>query len=352
MSNLKRCPKCGRLLPTSDYYAKGNGLQSWCKDCCKRHGRLRNGTTGKYRTPEKESSKAMGTSPNYQQLNLNFDMNEKEVKTIRLMEDARTGDNVVSFVYETNDYSKFVTFRENREPDHVGRIVGNMLEYGVIQKPIVCTIHRDYPDKLVIVDGNNSFNARIQLGQPIPYIVLNEATPREMTALNLVSKNWTNRNYIDLYASLGYADYLIYQNLLKEYELSCRSLECILRLSTTQDGSVKHNGNSHHAVARGLFKCKNTKRSLEIIDFLMKIKKIENGRSSIYKADCFVAVIVRLFNFSQFVPERLLKKMEVFPFLISKQADATGYLEMAEKIYNYRQKPEYIVRFDSIKFNR
>lgn len=351
---MKRCAKCGRLLPTSDYYAKGNGLQSWCKDCCKAHGRLRNGTTGKYRTPEKESSETMGTSPKHQQLNLNFEgtMNEKEVKTISLMEDAHTGDNVVSFVYETNDYNKFVTFRENREPDHVGRIVSNMLEYGAIQKPIVCTIHRDYPGKLVIVDGNNSFNARIQLGKPIPYIVLNEATPREMTALNLVSKNWTNRNYIDLYASLGYSDYLIYQNLLKEYDFSCRSLEYILRLSTTNDSSVRGHGNAHHAVARGLFKCKDTKRSLEIIDFLMKIKKIENGRSIIYKADYFVAAIVRLFNYSQFEPERLLKKMESFPFFISKQADATGYLEMVEKIYNHRQKPEYVVKFDSIKFNK
>ena len=84
----------------------------------------------------------------------------------------------------------------------------------------------------------------------------------------------------------------------------------------------------------------------------MKMKKIENGRSNIYKADFFVAAIVRLFNFSMFNPERMIKKMESFPFLISKQADATGYLNMAEKIYNHRQKPETIVKFDSIKFNK
>lgn len=281
-----------------------------------------------------------------------MDLNVKEVKTINLMENARTGDEVVSFVYETKDYNKFVTFRENRVPDHVGRIASNMIEYGAIQKPIVCTIHRDYPGKLVIVDGNNSFNARIQLRQPIPYIVLKEATPREMTALNLVSKNWTNRNYIDFYASVGLSDYLIYQNLLNEYDFSCRSMEYILRLSTTNDRSETRHGNTHHAVSRGLFKCKDTKRSLEIIDFLMKMKKIENGRSNIYKADFFVDAIVRLFNFSKFNPERMIKKMESFPFLISKQADATGYLNMAEKIYNHRQKPETIVKFDSIKFNK
>ena len=105
---MKRCSKCGRLLPTSDYYAKGNGLQSWCKECCKAHGRLRNGTTGKYRTPEKESSKTMGTSPKHQQLNLNFEgtRNETEVKTISSTDDDNTGDNDVSCVYEDTDSNK------------------------------------------------------------------------------------------------------------------------------------------------------------------------------------------------------------------------------------------------------
>lgn len=349
---MRRCAKCGRLLPTSDYYAKGNGLQSWCKDCCKAHGRLRNGTTGKYRTPEKESSETMGTSPKQKQLTLNFEgtMTEKEVKTIALMEDAHTGDSVVSFVYETRDYSKFVTFKENREPDHVGRILSNMREYGAIQKPIVCTIHPDYPGKLVVVDGNNSRIARMQLNLPIPYIVLNNATPREMTALNLVSKNWNTRNYVDLYASMGYSDYLIFQNLLKEYpEFSCRSMKFILQLSTANDQNGR---DGSYKLERGMFKCKDTQRSIDIIKFLRKVKEIENGRSSVYKMDYFITCIIRLFNHKSFDPERLLSKIKTFPFLLIKQPDATSYLNMIEEIYNHRQKKEYIVKFDEIKFNK
>ena len=47
----KTCPKCGRTLPNTEFYAKGDNLQSWCKDCVKDHGRLRNGSTGVYRSP-------------------------------------------------------------------------------------------------------------------------------------------------------------------------------------------------------------------------------------------------------------------------------------------------------------
>lgn len=46
----KTCTKCGRTLPLSEFYKKSyGGYQSQCKDCCKEHGRLRNGYTGEYR---------------------------------------------------------------------------------------------------------------------------------------------------------------------------------------------------------------------------------------------------------------------------------------------------------------
>lgn len=52
-----RCKCCGKLKPSSDFYRRGtNGLQSWCKECCKEHGRLRNGTTGEYKTEENYES--------------------------------------------------------------------------------------------------------------------------------------------------------------------------------------------------------------------------------------------------------------------------------------------------------
>lgn len=48
-TEMRTCAKCGRQLPLSEFYQKNDGYQSWCKDCCKDHGRLRNGTTGEYR---------------------------------------------------------------------------------------------------------------------------------------------------------------------------------------------------------------------------------------------------------------------------------------------------------------
>ena len=47
--NTRKCTNCGRELSESQFYRRGNKLQSWCIDCQKQHGRLRNGTTGEYR---------------------------------------------------------------------------------------------------------------------------------------------------------------------------------------------------------------------------------------------------------------------------------------------------------------
>ena len=54
---IRKCSKCGRELPLSEFYAKGKNLQSYCNDCMKEHGRLRNGTTGEYREPDETLSR-------------------------------------------------------------------------------------------------------------------------------------------------------------------------------------------------------------------------------------------------------------------------------------------------------
>ena len=48
------CTKCGRVLSEDNFYIRRDKgtYQSWCIDCCKAHGRLRNGTTGIYKKQE------------------------------------------------------------------------------------------------------------------------------------------------------------------------------------------------------------------------------------------------------------------------------------------------------------
>ena len=51
---MRMCTKCGRVLSEDNFYIRRDKgtYQSWCIDCCKAHGRLRNGTTGIYKKQE------------------------------------------------------------------------------------------------------------------------------------------------------------------------------------------------------------------------------------------------------------------------------------------------------------
>lgn len=49
MGELKKCTKCGRLLPLTEFYLHKGHHRSTCKDCCKKESqeaymRLKNGT--------------------------------------------------------------------------------------------------------------------------------------------------------------------------------------------------------------------------------------------------------------------------------------------------------------------
>lgn len=49
----KRCPKCGRELPLSEFYlnrATRDGLQTWCKECQKK--RVRSNYTNNHCNPD------------------------------------------------------------------------------------------------------------------------------------------------------------------------------------------------------------------------------------------------------------------------------------------------------------
>lgn len=282
-------------------------------------------------------------------------MNEKKIQVFGLMENAQTGDREVSAVYVSNDYSSFETFRGNREPDHVGMIVASMIEYGAINKPIICTTDPERPNVKIIADGNNSFNARMQLGLPIYYVLLENLTEREMIALNLTNRNWTKKNYVEFYAQKGYADYMIFKNLMDEFpEFTCSTIEAILTLSTTKDnyGDERCAKGQGLAIARGLFKCKNTQHSRELINLLMKIKRAEGQRANLYRQDQFVRAMVRCFNFKPFDGDRLVKKIEMFPFMFTKQPDTQGYIEMIESLYNFHQKEKGLVSFGELKFRK
>ena len=73
-------------------------------------------------------------------------------------------DRVIGHIYETTDYSKFKKLKGNRDPKTAKKIVNSINEVGYVLDPILIN------EKDEIIDGQNRFEAVMQLGLPVVYV--------------------------------------------------------------------------------------------------------------------------------------------------------------------------------------
>lgn len=314
MEVTKLCSKCGRVLPISEFYPRvnGKGVQSWCKDCCRSHGRLRNGTTGVYRM---------------------INQNEESME-------LEKNDEIVSSVFKTTDYNKFVKIAANREVDHVSHIKKSM-EGRFVPSPIVVN------EKMEVIDGQNRLEASKELGLPVYYCVFEGLGIEDVRAMNQASKNWNKKDYIDSYASEGKEDYVLFQKFKDLYPDFTTSVdEFLLRLALTNDRfSDGRHRLAYDAVKRGSFQIKDFQRSCEVADMVMAYKGLDNNRHPIYKRKEFACAIIKLARLPEFDNEEVIRKIKQYPRSFVPCRNTEDYIRMIEEIVNYRR------RTNKIRFN-
>lgn len=308
---MKECAKCHRLLPESCFYVRrDNGrLQSHCIDCCKAHGRLRNGYTGIYR---KDNT------------NLNNTIMDK----------------IVAQVYETYDYDKFhIMEKGNRDITHFEKIARQMKDIFLFTVIIV-------NDKYEIIDGQNRFMASRKLGKPIRYVIVEGYGVEETRLYNMEARNWQKKDFIRSYADQGNEEYVKIIEFQKRYrDFPSSVCEYFLRMSMCADSSEERGKNTFKSIQRGLFIVKNFERSCEIADMVMAYKQFCNEQKHpIYKRKEFVSAIIKLSRLDEFDNDLVVRKLKLNPRSFVPCLTSNEYIRMLEDIFNYRNKNK--VRFN------
>lgn len=247
-------------------------------------------------------------------------------------------DTMGAVVMWTTDYDKFTTFESNREPDHYKAIAQSMKEKP-LPKPILVTKHDDYPNKLVIIDGNNSFHARKMLGLPIPYLMMENATEEDMVRLNINLKPWHRIDYANLYAAQGMEAYQTYLDIVAETGFGHGAVQHLLELSFTNDASTQRpHGNRFK---KGHFVIPNLEKSKSIIKYLYSVKEIEDENSVVplrqneyvYKTTAFIEAVIELFRHEEFDSEWLLAGLRKNPKALKKVNDKRVCLSYLLDVY-------------------
>lgn len=134
-------------------------------------------------------------------------------KIMELLEMANGNDDeIVGFIYETKDYSKFKRIDGNRQVDHPHVIAESIKKHGVMNCPI--NVNENYG----VVDGQNRLVAFEQTDVPIRYIISNGAGIAECQAMNSCARNWTSDDFIESYAADGDPRYIALKESRKKHK--------------------------------------------------------------------------------------------------------------------------------------
>lgn len=236
-------------------------------------------------------------------------------------------------IYTTKDYSLFKTLDGNRSINHLhlARLRKSM------KKNLLTTIIQ-VNENFEIIDGQHRFLVCKELDLPLHYIISKKYGLNEVQILNANMQNWQISDYVNGYADLGYENYVIYRQFVKDYAF--QASVSILLLS-----GVHNSGNGEvSATTRfkdGLFKVKSLSDAKDMANKLKLIEPYYTG----YNKRFFVVAMYSMFKNKNFDFQEFVSKLKLQPTALKPCANITQYKSLIEDIYNYRRRDKVNLRF-------
>jgi len=234
----------------------------------------------------------------------------------------------------TNDYTKFVTNREQRpiNTSHARKIAENMADCGFIpSKPIQC-----YKDgaKLVVVDGHHRLEAAKTAGVYLYYIVEPKQCQDSMAAENSLVKPWAQIDFVRLYANRGAKDYM---ELLAYQE---KGIPLNMAASMLIDNSAA-SGNTGKSIKNGSFKIKSRNLINHVLSFVDEFSKNNPAAGT----RNFIAAISSCILCGEIDMEVLRSRIRENMSMVEKTSTFEAMLEQFERVYNFRSRSPIPLKF-------
>lgn len=145
------------------------------------------------------------------------------------------GDEVVRQIYKTYDYAKFGDLKQNRK---INAVNFAKLQRSMAEEQLLIPICVN--EKFEIIDGQHRARACQELGLPIYYYQEEGYGVQQMRRANLVSTNWNQDDFLNMYVSEEIMDYLVFKELIDNSGLSVSDLiKVIARLTSKAAPQVR-----------------------------------------------------------------------------------------------------------------
>lgn len=230
-------------------------------------------------------------------------------------------------INRTTDYNKFKFMPGNRKVNiaHVSQLKQSIQEDNLTAvKPIVIN------DKFQIIDGQHTFLACKDLGYSIYYIVQTGGNLSNVQSLNNSSRNWTGRDFIEMWKDRGNKNYQQLDEFMDRWRLTVGDSMRLLMNSV----SGMPAGNNFK---RGYFIVKDVEMAHRYAQMIYDFAPFTDS----YRRRTFVIAAMKAFKQPGYKHSRMLDQLNKFSKKIPISQDWRNYLKELDRIYNLDQKVKY-----------
>lgn len=246
----------------------------------------------------------------------------------------------------TKDLSIFKFLKGNRPPNpqHIKRLIKSIKTYGMLCNPILVN------EKHEIIDGQHRYLAAKEARSGIYYIIVKGYALSQVHTLNMNQKNWTKTEFLHGYANMGIESYIILRDFWNQNKW-LKLGDCIALCSNVsssvaiqkeriwKSGTVETKSNNFRA---GTWKVRDLNKARINA---AKLKSIEPYFREGYNQSTFVGTMLTLFNNKNYNHEHFLRKLQIQPSGLIRQATREQYKLLVESIYNYRSRNKVNLRY-------
>lgn len=231
---------------------------------------------------------------------------------------------VINEVKRTKDYSIFKFHGQNRgiNPNHVRKLKRSILENGWLNGSLIVI-----DGKGNVIDGQHRLMAAKEVGSSVDYVVEKKATVDSIRMLNTNAKNWNIIDHLKYHVKNGNQDYMLLDRFMKNFP-HLRPTECMMLVKNSNSSAERG------SFERGDFKVSDMKIAYKWGHNIMKLQYIFDG----YNKSIFVRAMIKVFQNPQFDFDQFLHKVQLRKSMIHMCGTVDQYVEMIEKIYNYKRK--------------
>ncbi len=236
-------------------------------------------------------------------------------------------------VEHTTKYHLFSLLDSNRPvvETHVQKLARQIQENNLLHiRPI------DVTAEFEVVDGQHRLAAAKQLGLPIYYRITEQLTKADIASLNTGSKNWVGTDYLHYWAQEGRPAYQKLAAFLAKYR----------RFSLTTGQMLVAGSDACKAddFRDGLFVVGNIAKGEQVAAF---VERLADEAKFKYAFDTrfVVAVYYCMVRIEGFDSAVFLRKVLLQPTELVRCATHRQYLDLFERLYNYKTSQENRLRF-------